>query len=89
MPQHSVVIGEIYPSFYKIGCKFTLTEKHPNALYHISDARQVRHVCDYFADLILNEDKGKNLFPVTNVKENILIEEGWILAVPPNGKKYD
>ena len=87
LPEHSVVIGEIYPTHYKLNYIFPLFEKYPKALYHISDALQVRQVCDYFAGLIFSEKIVEILFPVSTVEEDILIEEGWILAVQPNGNK--
>lgn len=83
--EHSVVIAEIYPSFYNFDYLFPLREQDPKGFYHIADARQVRQVCDYFAWLMYTEKKIEFLFPVKTVPKDILTEEGWILAVPSNG----
>ena len=87
VPEHAVIIGEIYPSYYKFDYEFPLLEKYPKAFYHIKDALQVRQACDYFASIITDQKKVKILFPVSAVEENILIEEGWIIGVQPNGYK--
>ena len=87
IPEHAVIIGEIYPSYYKFDYAFPLLEKYPEAHYHVEDARQVRQVCDYFATLITDEKKLKVLFPDSGVKKNILTEEGWIFGVQRSGNK--
>ena len=87
LPHLPVVIGEIYPSYYRVDYMIPLEEKYPNAPYHILDARQVRQVCDRFACLMQTEMHAAHLFDITIVKESVLKEEGWIVGVPANGMK--
>ena len=85
LPDASVVLCEIYPSYYKVDYVIPLETKYPDALYHIRDARQVRETCDRFASLMQNAQFSRHLFELPDVGLSTLNEEGWIMGVQAVG----